>query len=203
MFRSLFVAVVLCIVGAERASAQCGYYPYPLYYQPTIIYVPVYPIYAYPPNVWGAPAPKPLPPAPPPYVPKANVKEDEPTPPSKDSELPKIPKTNLLPEDKKVLPVPKPADPKEVPPAAKRNVDEFLIAGKDDKTPSKEVKIGFFNHSSNEITLEVNGEIVKLPSEQYVTLRLPRSFSWNVKGEKSRSVSVPNDAEGLEIVFRK
>lgn len=187
----LFGAVLL---GAS-AHAQCGCYPYP----PTVIYVPAYPWY--PPNVWGAPAPKPFPA----YVPKATVKEDQPTPPkAKTNEPPTIPKTKILidPEEK-VLPKPKPADPKELPKASKK-VEEFLIAGKDTPaTPSKEVKIGFFNHSPQEILLEVNGESVKLPSEQYVTLRLPRSFTWSVKGEKGREVNVPNDAEGLEIVFRK
>jgi hypothetical protein len=94
-------------------------------------------------------------------------------------------------------------DPKDVPKV--NMVEEFLIEGKKDlkSEPNREVKIGFFNHSDKEITLDVNGEAVKLPSEQYVTLRLPRSFSWSVKGEKSRAVNVPNDAEGLEIVFRK
>jgi hypothetical protein len=65
------------------------------------------------------------------------------------------------------------------------------------------VKVGFFNHSDREITLEVNGEQLKLPSEQYVTLRLKRTFTWGEKGKKATDVAVPPDADGIEIVFRK
>ena len=201
---ALAILVAAC-AWSGRASAQCGYYPYPVY-PPPIIYLPVYPMPVYPPPFWGAPTPKPLPPAPPPFVPKARVTEDEPgnKDKNKPNDPPKIPKTNLLnePEPKK-LPAPKPADKEDLA-NIERKIDEFLIAGKEGKAePSKEVKIGFFNHSGKDLTLDVNGETVTLPSEQYVTLRLPRQFAWSIKGEKNRDVKVPSDADGLEIVFRK
>ena len=65
------------------------------------------------------------------------------------------------------------------------------------------MKVGFFNHSDREIVLDVNGESVRLPSGQHVTLRLPRKFKWAEKGQKGTDVAVPADADGIEIVFRK
>src|SRR5262245_66524179 len=70
-------AVGLVTVGA--ASAQClPWYPaHPI--RP--IYAPVYPLS---PAIWGAPAPKPLPPAPAPFVPKgAAVREEDDVSPPK------------------------------------------------------------------------------------------------------------------------
>jgi hypothetical protein len=51
--------------------------------------------------------------------------------------------------------------------------------------------------------LTVHGEDVRLPGGQYVTLRLPRAFAWAEKGKKAAAVTVPADADGVEIVFRK
>jgi hypothetical protein len=51
--------------------------------------------------------------------------------------------------------------------------------------------------------LDVNGEPVRLPKEQYVTVRLPRTFQWAEQGGKATDVVVPPDAEGIEIVFRR
>jgi hypothetical protein len=69
MLRFMFLTTIAVCAFASQSTAQCHRYPYPIYYQPQLIYVPVYPIQSYPSSIWGAPAPKPLPPAPPPYVP--------------------------------------------------------------------------------------------------------------------------------------
>jgi hypothetical protein len=178
------------------------------------------PAYAVSPwQFWGTPAPKPLPPAPAPFVPKKGVgiREDEPVSPkpadktkpkegeSKDKE-PRIPKVKLLPDDpdEPDVPAKKPAAKKEPRSDSIRSFDQYLIPAEGNKAerPS-EVKVGFFNHSDRDLVLEVNGETLKLPSEQYVTLRLKRTFSWAEKGQKATDVAVPPDADGLEIVFRK
>jgi hypothetical protein len=211
----ILLAGILGIMFTGPAVAQCVRW--------VPIYSPSYPID--PATFWGTPAPKPLPP--PPFVPKkgAGVREEEPVPAktekSKDGKKPKeneskdaprIPKVKLpLPDDPDDpdKPAKKPAEKKE---SAKKEpladsanaVDQFLIPSEDTKVERPaEVKVGFFNHSDRDLELEVNGEPLKLPSEQYVTLRLKRTFTWAEKGKKGTEVAVPPDADGIEIVFRK
>jgi hypothetical protein len=181
------------------------------------------PIYIYsvsPSQFWGTPTPQSLPPASKPFVPKEGVgvrEEEEPVIAKpreagkpkedrlKEREAPKIPKVKLpgLP-DNLDLDEPKPAPKKEPPVETSKSFDQYIIPTEGTAaTPGAEVKVGFFNHSDREITLEVNGEQVKLPSEQYVTLRLKRTFKWAEKGKKETEVAVPPDADGIEIVFRK
>jgi len=207
------LAVVLGALYAGQSHAQCQHW--------APVYPPVYgPGYAVSPwQFWGTPAPKPLPPAPTPFVPKkgAGVREDDSAPSkssdktkpkeseSKDKE-PRIPKVKLLPDDPEEpnVPAKKPAPKKEPRADSIKTFDQYLIPseGSRSERPS-DVKIGFFNHSDRDIVLEVNGETLKLPSEQYVTLRLKRTFSWAEKGQKATDVAVPPDADGMEIVFRK
>lgn len=111
-------------------------------------------------------------------------------------------------EPKKVLPAPKKIVPKkidEAKPVEKAvSVDEFLIpAEKKRSEPPTEVKIGIFNHSDRDMDLVINGEAVRLPAAQYVTLRMPRTFTWAIKGKPEKEVKVPADSDGLEIVFRR
>jgi hypothetical protein len=206
MLRPLLSAAVgLLVTGVAAAQCQPWYPPYP-------VGVPVYPMS---PAIWGAPAPAPLPPLlPPAPKPKPRVvEEDEPAPPKPaekkngtkpedKKDLPRIPKVPLLPGDPVDKPVPKPDAPKKDTAAAK-GVEQFVIPAEGKGEPRAEVKVGFFNHSDRDITLVVNGESVRLPTEQYVTLRLPRTFSWAEKGAKATDVVVPPDADGIEIVFRK
>ena len=121
----------------------------------------------------------------------------------------RIPKTKLpIPNDPADIDLP---DPKKKVPAkteprvdAGNAVEQFIIPTDDKRgEPRAQIKVGFFNHSDREIVLDVNGEAVKLPSEQYVTLRLPRTFAWAEKGQKGTDVVVPPDADGIEIVFRR
>jgi hypothetical protein len=169
---------------------------------------PVYPVD--PATFWGTPQPRPLPPAPKPFVPKPGVgiKEEESVPPKskigepKKDDLPAIPKLKLpgLPDDPD-----EPKTAKKEPAAdAGKSIEQYIIPaeGNNAERPAV-VKVGFFNHSDREILLEVNGETLKLPSEQYVTLRLKRTFTWAEKGQKATDVAVPPDADGMEIVFRK
>ncbi|MBO0698329.1 MAG: hypothetical protein J2P46_08050 [Zavarzinella sp.] len=231
MSRLLVVAAFgLVSLGAARGQCLPWYPAYPV--RP--VFVPTYPLT---PAVWGAPAPKPLPPAPAPFVPKgAAVREDDQVPAPKPTDRPKngtkakeagikeedtprIPKLKLpLPGDSKEPDPsagrPSPAEKREPPKTAPETkepsgdhakaVEQFLIpAGAGRGEPKAEVKVGFFNHSDREIVLDVNGEAVRLPTEQYVTLRLPRTFKWAEKGRKATEVTVPSDSDGIEIVFRK
>jgi hypothetical protein len=211
----LLLAIALVVLCADQSLAQCQRWG-PIYSPPT--YVPGYAVSPW--QFWGTPAPKPLPPALAPFVPKkgAGIREDEPAPPkpadktkpkeneSKEKEAPRIPKVKLLPDDPEepAVPAKKPAPKKEPRADSINTFDQYLVPSEGNKAERPaEVKVGFFNHSDREIVLEVNGETLRLPSEQYVTLRLQRTFSWAEKGQKAADVAVPPDADGLEIVFRK
>jgi hypothetical protein len=223
MTRLLTVAVALVV--AHAADAQC---------QP---WYPVYPVappaYHLTPAVWGAPAPKPLPPALPPVPPRAkaipSIKEEDEPPlapekpadkskagakdagDEKDKDSPRIPKTKLpIPGDRldKGLPdllkgdSPKVEPPKKDDPATKP-FEQYVIPAEGKGEPQAQVKVGFFNHTDRPLVLDVNGQPVRLPKGEYVTMRLPRTFSWAEQGAKDQSVVVPPDADGIEIVFRK
>jgi hypothetical protein len=218
---SRLVALTFTLVFAGLASAQCSPW-YPYYVVP-----PGYPLTS---AVWGAPVPKPLPPALPPIKSRpipAIREDDEPAPPAKspdkpkngtksgdeakEKDTPRIPKTRVPipgdPLDKSVPEVPKNDSPKSDAPkkdaAPNKAVEQFVIPADGRGEPQAQVKVGFFNHSDRDLVLDVNGEAVKLAKEQFVTLRLPRTFRWMEKGGKDNSVVVPPDAEGIEIVFRR
>jgi|SRR5262245_18128755 len=215
----LLVCIALCLglTGDASAWPRRRAVHYPVDPCPPI-YVPAYPLT---PAIWGAPAPQPLPPAPPPKPrPAAGVREEEepvkpPKAPDKskeaepkDKDSPRIPKLKLpLPGDpvEADLPSPRPAGTTKEPAAdGGKAVEQFLIPADAKRAePRAEVKVGFFNHSDRAIELTVNGEAVQLPSEQYVTLRLTRTFTWSEKGQKGNDVVIPPDADGIEIVFRR
>jgi len=223
MTRLLTVAVALLI--ADAAAAQCQPW-YPLY--------PVVPPgYSYTPAIWGAPAPKPLPPALPPVAPRGKAgpaikEEDEPpfaperpveksrngskdTGEKKEKDSPRIPRTKLpIPGDrldKSVPDLPKSDPPKADPPpkdaAPGKPFEQYVIPAEGKGEPQAQVKVGFFNHTDRQLELNVHGQPLRLPQGEYVTVRLPRTFTWTERGDKDHSVVVPPDADGIEIVFRK
>ncbi|HEX3150126.1 MAG TPA: hypothetical protein VHR66_18760 [Gemmataceae bacterium] len=204
----LSVAISIIVVGTASAQCQRWYPPYP------VVVIPAYPLT---PAVWGTPAPKPLPPAPLPLPKRGPTisEESDPMPPAKSpekkadpkSDTPRIPKVKIpLPGDPVDKPLPKETPKSDGPkkePLADKAIEQFVIPSEGKGEQGPEIKVGFFNHSDREITLNVNGESVKLPREQYVTLRMPRTFTWAEKGSKAASVVVPPGADGIEIVFRK
>jgi hypothetical protein len=203
-------AICLLLAGDAGAWGRRRAAAYPIDQCPPV-YFPTYPLT---PAIWGAPAPQPLPPAPPPRPrPAAGVREDEePATPPKPPGKPKDagPKENEIPGLPKIKVPPLPGDPSPEPPKrepaadAGKAVEQFLIPADTKRAePRAEVKVGFFNHSDRSIELQVNGESVQLPSEQYVNLRLTRTFTWSEKGQKGNDVVVPPDADGVEIVFRR
>lgn len=196
----LLCALVIGLVVADPAAALCRkrLTPAPVYF------VPAYPLT---PAVWGGPAPAYVPP-PRPAMPKPAVRESEDPPlipkkkdvPEKPTDdAPKVKPKVLIPGDPPARLLPEPAETGDAPKA----FDQFLVPAESKAGPAAEVKVGFFNHSTRELVLTVHGEDVKLPGGQYVTLRLPRSFEWGEKGKKGAAVTVPGDADGVEIVFRK
>jgi hypothetical protein len=170
-------------------------------------------------------------PPPPQFVPKSTPsirEESEPAPPKptdkskngtkgtpdekeKDKDTPRVPKTRIPipgdPLDKAVPNVPKSDTPKSDSPKKDstpgKAVEQYVVPAEGRGEPRAQVKVGFFNHSDRDLVLDVNGDPVRLPKEQYVTIRLPRSFQWSEKGGKPIDVVVPPDAEGIEIVFRR
>jgi hypothetical protein len=225
----LAIAPGLILVGP--AAAQC--LPWQPYYTPRPYFVPAYPmspaIWGAPAPKPLPPAPAPFVPrpgvglreddelqlpAPKPKVP-VKLKVD---PPDKDPEFKDVPRIG-----KPKVPIPgdttepdpgivRPPDPptKKGPPAKEEprangrgGVEQFFVPAANRAEPLAQVKVGFFNHTDREIALVVNGESVRVASEDYVTLRLPRSFQWAERGQKATDVAVPPDADGIEIVFRK
>jgi hypothetical protein len=228
----LLVAATLGALTAGPAAAQCwpGYpmYPGPPVYVPVYPLSPA--VWGAPAPKPFPPPPTPYVPRPgvglreeddpSPPRPGGRLKEEPAKPRDADpKDPPKIPKVKLppLPGDPIEPPAPgiKPPAPKGDPPAdgattkerpkdARPAVEQFVVPAAGNRAePRAEVQVGFFNHTDREITLDVNGESVQIPSEQYVTLRVPRSFKWSEKGQKANDVAVPPDADGLEIVFRK
>jgi len=195
MIRTL-LASIFALASVQIAVGQCQQWYSP---PPIVIYVPVYPV---------RPEPRIAP-----SVPKKGVvKEVESKPPPFER-----PKKEIEPKEsskipKLKLPLPDDADFKEVPLPAKKepvaddpkSFDQYVVpADERSAKPGPQVRVGFFNHSERQIVLEVNGEQLKIPSGQYVTLRLPRTFAWAEKDRKAKDVVVPPDADGIEIVFRK
>jgi len=198
MIRILIVSI-LGLASLHTANGQCEqwYPPWPI-----VIYVPAYPAYPHYPQPRTAPV-----------VPKKGVVKEE-----AEVKVPPFerPKKEIEPRDPPKIPkikLPLPDDPdfKHPEPAKKepavddpRATEEFVVpADEKSSKPGPQVRVGFFNHSEREIVLEVNGEQLKIPSSQFVTLRLPRTFAWAEKGRKAKDVVVPPDADGIEIVFRK
>lgn len=193
----ILLASILGLAGVHIANGQCGQWYPP---RPIVIYVPAYPVN---PPARSAPS----------IAKKGVVKEEvesKPPPferPKKEiapKEAPKIPKLKLpLPEDPDFKDAPAPAK-KEPIAEDPKSVEQYVVpADEKQSKPGPQVRVGFFNHSEREIVLEVNGEQLKIPSAQYVTLRLPRTFAWAEKGRKAKDIVVPPDADGIEIVFRK
>ncbi|WP_020468938.1 hypothetical protein [Zavarzinella formosa] len=207
------LAILLLLFSFTGAQAHCcfgGYhrsYCGPACYSPPVYAMPYWssPIYYQP--VWVNPVVMPVT-----QVPVYGITNPPRTKPAEGANPkianPRIPVDNT--EPKKILPAPKAVPPAKIDqPKTKEkeksvSIDQFLIPAEKIRAEAPaEVKVGIFNHSDREMELEINGESVKLPADQYVTLRMPRTFTWAVKGQTAKEVKVPADADGLEIVFRK
>jgi len=115
---------------------------------------------------------------------------DVPSPPFKKIELPNAPDLPVKPrsvDESKV--------PYEVIPVAP--ADERPVA-----RPAT-VTIGIFNHSKRDLVLEIGERTVKIESRRWVKLTLPREFNWREKDGAVWTTSVPDNADAVEIVFKR
>ncbi|MBX9584849.1 MAG: hypothetical protein K2X87_31480, partial [Gemmataceae bacterium] len=63
-------------------------------------------------------------------------------------------------------------------------------------------KVGFFNHTGQPIELVIAGRAVTLPRKSYLHAEVPPAFRWRYNGNPAEAATVPDDAAGLDIVFR-
>jgi hypothetical protein len=64
-------------------------------------------------------------------------------------------------------------------------------------------QVGFWNVTSRDLTLTVEGQTRLLPRNQSLTLRLGRQFSWRVDQRTPQTAQVPANKSTLEIVIRQ
>ena len=114
--------------------------------------------------------------------------------------IPKLPGGDGLPP----LAVPTPADPSGKVnanyPAKPARVRIVAVAG----TPTSAATglIGFFNRSQTDLTLTVNGTKTAFPKQSYLSVELPRKFTWSLDDGAEQTTDVPAEAPGVEIVIR-
>jgi hypothetical protein len=63
--------------------------------------------------------------------------------------------------------------------------------------------VTFFNHTSSDISLNIEGKSVKLPSKTYLNAKLGPAFTWCYGDRPSARERIPDTADGLDIVFRE
>ena len=85
-----------------------------------------------------------------------------------------------------------------------KSFDIIMVAPADGSAPVEgTIAVGFFNHGEREVLIEINGRTVKLASQYYLQLKLPREFTWREKEGPMQKTNVPAEADGAEIVFRR
>jgi hypothetical protein len=62
--------------------------------------------------------------------------------------------------------------------------------------------IGFYNHTARDVSLTIEGRVVKLPAKSYLHAQLAASFTWSHGNNPVARASVPDGAVGLDFVFR-
>jgi len=86
--------------------------------------------------------------------------------------------------------------------AAGLTVDIFPVAPTEKKIEGYRA-VTFFNHTSREVNLSIEGRTVKLPAKCYVETKLTQTFQWAYGDRQPGSERIPADAAGLDIVFRE
>jgi hypothetical protein len=62
--------------------------------------------------------------------------------------------------------------------------------------------VGFYNHTDRDLNLTIEGRAVKLPAKTYLHAKLGPSFTWGVGDRPAARETVPENAAGLDVVFR-
>jgi hypothetical protein len=61
--------------------------------------------------------------------------------------------------------------------------------------------VGFYNHTTRDLELTIEGRPVKLPAKMYLYAQLGAVFTWSIGNRPATRERVPEDAGGLEVVF--
>jgi hypothetical protein len=225
--RALAVAVALSLPTFARAHGPHGiprqavvYYPAaPVYLKAVIIeYAQPVPLYLAVPILIDCPPAAPVPavqaqrlpptgsgwapatPAPPSTGPVPAGSPAPATPPG----LPPPPPA-VTPD--KVPPPPAPGTP---PPAVREShafTNTFDVCGVPPRTGEKPApdrcSVGFWNLTSQELTLKVDGQTRTLPAGQSLTLDLGRKFVWQIVGRDPQTTTVAAADVGAEIIIRR
>jgi hypothetical protein len=64
-------------------------------------------------------------------------------------------------------------------------------------------KVGFYNHTTRDLALTIEGRAVTLPAKSYLFAQLPASFSWACAGKPAAKETIPADATGLDVLIRE
>ncbi len=62
--------------------------------------------------------------------------------------------------------------------------------------------VKFYNHTANDLTLTIEGRVVKLPAKTYLHAQLAATFTWGYADRAAARETVPEKAGGLDVVFR-
>jgi hypothetical protein len=63
--------------------------------------------------------------------------------------------------------------------------------------------VGFYNHTSHDLNLTIEGRAVKLPAKNYLYAQLAPTFSWSQGNQTPVRETVPAGASGIDVVFRE
>jgi hypothetical protein len=63
--------------------------------------------------------------------------------------------------------------------------------------------VGFYNHTARDLTLTIEGRVVKLPAKTYLQAQLTPIFTWGYGDRPTARETVPDGAGGLDVVFRE
>jgi len=117
--------------------------------------------------------------------------------PEGDPELPLLPPPAKTSRQNETAPMPRLVD-------SDKPFEVIVVAAPDGETIGKGgIAVGFFNHSDRNLILEIGERTIKLDSRHYIQIKAGREFNWSEKNGPTQTTKVPDDASGVEIVFRR
>ncbi|HEY1189284.1 MAG TPA: hypothetical protein VGE74_16650, partial [Gemmata sp.] len=106
-----------------------------------------------------------------------------------------------LPPDSPVAPDVKPTEAKSSPLTGAVKVSVFPASGAVGANGLR--KIGFYNHTSRDLALVIEGQAVKLPAKTFLHAHLPPTFTWKHTDRHAVKETVPGNASGVDVLFRE
>ncbi len=187
--RTLFLTCAMSALLVTNASAYDCFAPvyyYPSYYYPVGVYYPVWESYSFAP-VYTQP-----------YYCPVVYPEAAPVTPIYATPQPAPPSKKKKSATKQVS---RTEPPRITESRSFRKATEMMnraIAG-----PQGTVQVGFWNITGRDVVLQADGQSRRVARNQAVTLRLRRSFDWQIDDESLRHVDVPSGKKTYEIVIRE